>query len=562
MSAIGVCPLGCILMKSPLLCLLALFLCSVPVLGASGQHAPAQWIDVRSPHFRVLTDAREKQGRNLALQLEQMRAVFSQLFLDGKEAQSPLVQIIAMEDEKRLIEYALRMDQDQPFAGTVLDSGTLVHEDDNEPVIDLAFAPQAGMKPTGEITTTRKFAVKGVYLHSQDVDYVLLNLKILNRQPSPLHRTRTGWEVVMHEYAHRLLNDNFPPLPRWFEEGVALYFSTIKIQKDQLVMGNAPQTISGLSAGQFIPVSTLFSSAYLAGHSSHKDSEESVFYAESRRIVDYLLTYHKLDQAREYFQLIHNQVPVAEAIKQAFKMTPEEFDAEIRKLPEGPKMALAGTPSSTATVFSTPKVDVPITVAPINDLALDTILADVHLHEPGYHTRAMKEFAAILAREPQSTGTQRGLGLDRLRYRDLDAAEIHFRKAIAGDPKNWLGHYYLALVLQQRANPYRVKEMEQESRLVTELNPNFADGFGILAAALAIEQKPAEAVAAYLNALRLNPSNEAYAGSLGIIYMAQSKFDDAKTIFAGLADSPDSKISNLAKAYLKALAVREKRISN
>src|SRR5437763_15382888 len=106
-------------MKSPLLCLLALFLCCVPVLGASGQHAPAQWIDIRSPHFRVLTDAREKQGRNLALQLEQMRAVFSQLFLDGKEAQSPFVQIIAMEDEKRLIEYALPKDQDQPFAGTV-----------------------------------------------------------------------------------------------------------------------------------------------------------------------------------------------------------------------------------------------------------------------------------------------------------------------------------------------------------------------------------------------------------------------------------------------------------
>ncbi len=549
-------------MKNSFLCLLALSLCAVPLLGASGQHAPAQWIDIRSPHFRVLTDAREKQGRDLALQLEQMRAVFSQLFLDGKEAQSPLVQVIAMEDEKRLIEYAMRMDQDQPFAGTVLDSGTLINEDDNEPAIDLALVPQAGFKPAGEITTTRKFAVKGVYLHSQDVDYVLLNLKILNRQPTPLHRTRTGWEVVMHEYAHRLLNSNFPPLPRWFEEGVAIYFSTIKVQKGQLVMGNAPQTISGLSADQFIPVSTLFSSAYLAAHSGHKDSEESAFYAESRRIVDYLLTYHKLDQAHDYFRLIHNQVPVAEAIKQAFKMTPEEFDMENRKLPEGPKMALADASSLTATVFSAPKVDVSITVAPINDLALDTILADVHLHEPGYHARAAKEFEAILAKEPLSTGARRGLGLDRLRHRDLDAAETHFRKAIAEDATSWLGHYYLALVLQQRADPYKVKDLEQEARLVTELNPNFADGFALLAAALATQQKPTDAVAAYQNALRLDPSNEAYAGSLGIIYMAQSKFDDAKTIFAGLADSPDSKISSLARAYLKALSVKEKRVSN
>jgi tetratricopeptide (TPR) repeat protein len=543
-------------MKSLFLFVLAASLGTFPLFGASGQHAPAQWIEIKSPHFRVLTDAKEKQGRELALQFEQMRAVFGELLLNGKEIQSPFVQIVAMEDEKRLIEYALRMDQDQPFAGNVLDSGNLISEADNEPPPGVQPGPESGLK------VITKYAVKGVYLHNQDVDYILLNLKILNRQPTPMHRTRIGREVVLHEYAHRLLESNFPVLPRWFEEGFALYFSTIKIQKDQLVMGVAPQAISGFSGDQFIPVATLFSSAFLAAHSGHKDSEESAFYAESRRIVDYLLTYHKLDQAQRYFQLIRNQTPVPEAIKQAFNMTPEEFDAEIKKLPEGPKMALSGGSAATATVFAAPKVDVPITVAPMNDLAVETMLADVHLHEPGYHAKAVKEFEAILAKEPLSTGAQRGLGLDSLRHRNLDTAEKNFRKAIAGDPRNWLGHYYLALVLQQRADPYKVKELEQEARLVTELNPSFADAFAILAAALATEQKPAEAAAAYQDALRLNPSNEVYAGSLGVIYMAQSKFDEAKTIFTGLESSRDSKISSLAKTYLQALAVRKKRDGN
>jgi tetratricopeptide (TPR) repeat protein len=524
-----------------------------PLWGASGQHAPAQWIEIKSPHFRVLTDAKEKQGRDLALQFEQMRAVFGELLLNGKEARSPLVQIVAMEDEKRLIEYALRMDQDQPFAGNVLDSGNLISEDDNAPPPGVQPSPESGLQ------TITKFAVKGVYLHNQDVDYVLLNLKMLNRQPTPLHRTRVGREVVLHEYAHRLLESNFPPLPRWFEEGFAVYFSTIKVQKDQLVLGVAPQAVSGFSGDQYIPVATLFSSAYQAAHAGHRDSEESVFYAESRRIVDYLLTYHKMEEAQRYFQLIRSQMPVPEAIQQAFNMAPEEFDAEIKKLPEGAKMTLSGSTAATATVFTAPKVDVPITVAPMNDLAVATMLADVHLHEPGYHAKAAKEFEAILAKEPLSTGAHRGLGLDSLRHHDLDRAETHFRKAIAVDPKNWLSHYYLALVLQQRADPYKVKDLEQEARLVTELNPNFADGFAILAAMLATEQKTAEATAAYQNAIRLNPSNETYAGNLAIIYMAQSRFDEAKNIFAGLEGSRDSKISGLAKTYLQALAVRESR---
>ena len=538
-------------MKSLLLWTLDAFLCTPLLFGISGQHAPAQWIEVKSPHFRVLTDASEKRGRELAAQFEQMRAVFSELLLNSKEIQSPLVQIVAMEDEKRLIEYALRMDQDQPFAGNVLDSGNLITEADNEPP-GVEPGPESGLK------TIWKYAVKGVYLHNQDEDYVLLNLKVLNRQPTSLRRTQIGREVVMHEYAHRLFENNFPPLPRWFEEGFAVYFSTIRVQKDQLIMGDSPQAISRISSDQFVPVATLFSSAYLAAHARHSDSEESLFYAESRRIVDYLLTYHKLDEAQKYFQLIRQQIPVADAIKQAFGMTPEEFDEAIKKLPEGPKLTLSGR-SSSATILSAPHVDLPMTVTPLNDLAVETMLADVHLHEPGYHAKAVKEFEAILAKEPLSTGAQRGLGLDSLRHRNLDAAEKYLRKAIEGDPKNWLSHYYLVLVLQQRADPYKVQELEQEARRLTELNPGFAEGFSILAATLATQQKTTEAAAAYQNAIRLNPSNETYAGNLGIVYMAQSKFADAKAIFARLEGSRDSKISNMAKTYLQALAVREKR---
>ena len=46
---------------------------AVPHAGA----AEAQWIEVQSPHFSVVTDAGEKRGREVAMRFEQKRAVFS-----------------------------------------------------------------------------------------------------------------------------------------------------------------------------------------------------------------------------------------------------------------------------------------------------------------------------------------------------------------------------------------------------------------------------------------------------------------------------------------------------
>src|ERR1700724_73667 len=134
------------LMKASLACVLAVIVCTCVVPAWTQQHVHEQWIEIKSPHFRVLTDAREKQGRDLALQFEQMRAVFSQLLFNGKEIQSPPVQIIAMENEQRLIEYALLMDQDQPFAGNILDSGNLITDADNEPPTGVELGPESGLK--------------------------------------------------------------------------------------------------------------------------------------------------------------------------------------------------------------------------------------------------------------------------------------------------------------------------------------------------------------------------------------------------------------------------------
>src|SRR5215471_244402 len=96
-----------------------------------------QWVEVQSSHFTVLTDGGVKPGRDLGQQFEQMRSVFAQLFATQVKQLVPL-QIIALKDSKQISHYA----------------------------------PLYQGKP---VRTT------GFYLHSQDRDYIVLDLEATNR---------------------------------------------------------------------------------------------------------------------------------------------------------------------------------------------------------------------------------------------------------------------------------------------------------------------------------------------------------------------------------------------
>lgn len=72
---------------------LGLPLCAVLLLAAlDAGVAEKPWLEVRSPHFRVLTDASAGDARRVAHEFEQMRAVFAGLFPDFRlESGAPLV---------------------------------------------------------------------------------------------------------------------------------------------------------------------------------------------------------------------------------------------------------------------------------------------------------------------------------------------------------------------------------------------------------------------------------------------------------------------------------------
>src|SRR5215472_8786455 len=75
-------PTTCERRRSTMRCkLVCLFVCVAGVAGtACGGEKP--WIQVKSPHFRVLTDAGAGDGRMVAREFERLRAVFAARYPD------------------------------------------------------------------------------------------------------------------------------------------------------------------------------------------------------------------------------------------------------------------------------------------------------------------------------------------------------------------------------------------------------------------------------------------------------------------------------------------------
>jgi len=77
-----------------------IFMLALESLSATYRAAEKPWTEVKSPHFRVLTDASATSGRRVAFEFEQLRSVFARQFPNFRlDSGAPLV-IFAARDEQ------------------------------------------------------------------------------------------------------------------------------------------------------------------------------------------------------------------------------------------------------------------------------------------------------------------------------------------------------------------------------------------------------------------------------------------------------------------------------
>lgn len=74
-------------------------------LAVSAFVGEPEWVEVRSPHFSVVTDASEKRGREVALRFEQMRIAFGTLLAKARINLPVPLQIVAFRNTRELNNY-------------------------------------------------------------------------------------------------------------------------------------------------------------------------------------------------------------------------------------------------------------------------------------------------------------------------------------------------------------------------------------------------------------------------------------------------------------------------
>ncbi len=296
----------------------------LPAILLVVSHAPADekekspWLEIHSTHFMVITDAGEKKGKEVALRFEQMRAVFGVLLMKRRLNEAEPLTVIAFKNDKDYYRCApLKRVADNSAAGYRL-------------------------QPIGE---------PGFFVPGEDQNFIVLNLF-----------EEESWRAVAHEYAHLLLNYNYPPVQGWFDEGFAEYFGSIRIDNAHYEIGgdpelansystdllenrkearDTPKSLTELLGGQVwlaladlltIQHDTAMSAASLRNPSDDNEgTHHTLFYAQSWMTVHYLLHENKLPETGAYFDLVENRhVPVLEAVQKAYGMTGAQFERAVK----------------------------------------------------------------------------------------------------------------------------------------------------------------------------------------------------------------------------------------
>ena len=470
----------------------------LPLLSASPAQAAEKWLEIRSPHFVVATNAGEKRGREVAQRFEQMRAIFGQLMLKNKVNIPVPLQIIAFRNNKEL-------------------------------------------KQHGPLYNGKAVEVAGFFQQATDRDYILLDTS-----------GEDNWATVFHEYAHLLLNGNFPPSDAWFDEGFAEYFSTIDVVGESVEIGKPPMgSMELLSSNGWIPMAGLLR----VQHDSkiyNEGSGRPLFYAESWVLVHYLYDMNKLHQAGVYFDLVlDHHVPVEAALQQAFGMTPKELQKAVENYYRSPK-----------SVYRRYKLPLNLekmstySVAALTPMEAQSILGDSDLHLQDRQEQGVALLQEVLKQDANNATAQRGLGYACLYKKQYDQAAQYFSRAAALNSNDPWVHYYVALLRERSGGAVGgdAQNVEKELKTAIDLNPQFADAYNLLGVAEMRNGQLAESMQHLSTAIRMSPRSEMYISNLALACLNAHDWDQASAILERLKNSSDAGIAASARFNLARLA--------
>jgi len=489
----------------------------VVVSVSSAVSAKDEWTQVRSKNFFLIGNASEKDIRKVATRLEQFRETFRLLF-KGVDLVSPI--------------------------GT----NVVVFKSDS------AYKPFKPKRADGKLDTF----VAGYFQSGQDVNYITLSV-----EGDDLETFRT----IFHEYVHFIINTNFgkAEVPPWFNEGLAEYYSTFKIEDDQVVKLGLliDYHLEMLRQSKLIPLDKLFAikNSQLLNTGDHS---RTIFYAESWALIHYLVQGGKAPALNKFLADVLKQVPPEKAFKDAFQEDYPTMQKQLESYVGGNKYQGTMVTFHTKLNFESDMQTTPITPA-MSNAYLGDLLYHVHREDD-----AEPFLAAALKDDPTINMASADMGMVRLEQRKFEEARQFLETAIKGKQSSAYALYrYAYLLSRENADDYGVRKdyapetvakMHDALRRAIDAEPTFTESYDLLAYLdLTSKTNLDEAAKAMEIVTKYEPGNDEYAFRLAEVYMEQEKFDAVRKIAERIKNtSDDSTMQQRSDRMLEYLDERAK----
>src|SRR5260370_5473911 len=461
----------------------------IPLCCASGAGAQnAGWVEVRSAHFVVSSNAGDREARRIADQFEQIRALFHAAFA------------------------SLRVDPAQPV---------LILAANNENKMKMLLPEDWEVK--GDVDAA------GLYEQGEDKHYVILRMD--SGGTNPFH-------ALYHEYTHALLHLNFTGLPLWLDEGLSEFYGNSQLGEKESRIGTIDEThLYILSQNKLLPIETLLNVEHGSPY-YNEANRASVFDAESWALIHYLM----MDEEAQKRQLVKNflttwdksgsQIEAAQQVFGDLKRFGQVIEGYARQT-----RFLAGMIKN-----SQQAADKSYTVRSLPPGEVLALRGDCAAHRNQLEqAKPLLEQAAQL--ETNLAMTHEAMGYYKYRKEDRSGADTEMKKAMELASASFVAPYYHRMLLLNGGlgAPEVMEDAIKSFEKATQINPQFAPAFEGLAQAYSVNpETQKQEVEAVIRAAKLETTTRAYAMNLVHLLLNNNRYTDARQLAQRLLDKAGS----------------------
>lgn len=421
-----------------------------------------RWHAVDTTHFTLLGNAERDTMVQAGRDLEQLRAVLSQIS-------------------------RLQLDPPTPTTIYVFKNAK-------------SMAPYAHRTPDG---TPRRLG--GAFFRNPHANHILID----GESPGKARA------LIFHEYVHFFISYNLPAVPLWFEEGLAEVYATFESDGRRAHIGKAvTRHLQWLRVEPWIPLEELMA-VDRTSPIYNENARQGSFYAQSWLLAHYLM-HGRSDDGSALGKLLHGlrRLPPPEALRRSLNMEPRDLERTLRRYAAQDVHLSKRLPvdASTPADSAWRRLSRAETLVALGDLLAVQI---------GRRAEAEQHFQGALKLDPERDEAWLGLGLTAERDEDWGAAIAAYERALAAKPGNALAATLKARArLSQGEDPRLVRGALKR---ITRDHPERPLGWQMLAATYGHSSvTPAEGregIRAFRKALELAPEHLRLARALHRFYV-------------------------------------------